>query len=118
MRCTDIKRVIADAAISNLEATDAYMFIRGALFDLKQNANGLRVTEAFMDEIVDNKYKYIGDPLCADVYGLTRGKNIGHKYNELLDEYKSQIIGSMINFEKEKTKDGARCIFTAKVMKR
>lgn len=111
-------RIIADAIISELQTNDACIYIKGVLFNLKVNANNVRVTEAFMDEIIAHKKKYIGDPLCADVSGLIKGKDIDHKYNKLLDVFTSQIIGSIVDFEKKETEDGAQCVITAKVLKR
>ncbi len=111
-------RIIADAVISELQTNDACIYVKGVLFNLKVNANKVRVTEAFMDEIIAHKKKYIGDPLCADVNGLIKGKDIDHKYNKLLDVFTSQIIGSIVDFEKRETEDGAQCIITAKILKR
>lgn len=112
------KRIVANVIISELKKSNACLYVKGVLFNLKTNLNGVRVTEAFMDEIVENKEKYLGIPLCADVKGLINGKVIGHMYDEKKDEFKSQIIGSMIDFEKQETKDGAALVITAKIMKR
>lgn len=112
------KRIVANVIISELKKSNACLYVKGVLFNLKTNLNGVRVTEAFMDEIVENKEKYLGIPLCADVKGLINGKVIGHMYDEKKDEFKSQIIGSMIDFEKQETEDGAALIITAKIMKR
>jgi len=112
------KRIVANAVISELKKTNACLYVKGVLFNLKTNLNGVRVTEAFMDEIVENKEKYLGIPLCADVKGLISGKAIGHMYDAKKDEFKSQIIGSMIDFEKVDSEDGPQCVITYKVMKR
>lgn len=112
------KRIVANVIISELKKSNACLYVKGVLFNLKTNLNGVRVTEAFMDEIVENKEKYLGIPLCADVKGLINGKVIGHMYDEKKDEFKSQIIGSMIDFEKQETEDGAALVITAKIMKR
>lgn len=112
------KRIVANVIVSELKKSNACLYVKGVLFNLKTNLNGVRVTEAFMDEIVENKEKYLGIPLCADVKGLISGKVIGHMYDEKKDEFKSQIIGSMIDFEKQETEDGAQLVITVKIMKR
>lgn len=37
------------------------------MFSTRLNRNNMRVTEAFIDDIVAHKEQYIGMPLCADV---------------------------------------------------
>lgn len=112
-------RVNASAVISELQSSDKYLQVRGKLCDTKVNLNGVRVTEAFIDEIVNNESEYRGFPLCADVRGLLNNKSIGHMYNKATGEFMSSIIGSMEHFEKETDNEGtASLIITAKIMKR
>lgn len=112
------RKVIASAIISELQSSDMYISVRGRLCDLRTNANGVAVTEAFIDEIVANEEKYIGIPLCADVRGLLNDRNIGHMYNRATGEFMSAIVGSMIHFEKEVEDGNASLIINARVMKR
>lgn len=112
------KKVTASAIISELQSSDMYIQVRGRLCDMKTNANGVAVTEAFIDEIIANEDKYIGIPLCADVRGLLNNKNIGHMYNRATGEFMSTIVGSMIHFEKEVENGNASLIINARIMKR
>ena len=59
------KKILASAVISELKSSDKHLTIRGKLCDTKTNLNGVRVTEAFIDEIVANADDYSGTPLCA-----------------------------------------------------
>ena len=113
------KTITASAIISELQSSDMYLSVRGRLCDTKTNANGVAVTEAFIDEIVANQQKYVGIPLCADVRGLINDRTIGHMYNKLTGQFMSAIIGSMCSFEKETAEDGTpSLIIGARVMKR
>ena len=113
------KTITASAVISELQSSDMYLSVRGRLCDTKTNANGVAVTEAFIDEIVANQQKYVGIPLCADVRGLINDTTIGHMYNKRTGQFMSAIIGSMCSFEKEVSDDGiASLIIGARVMKR
>ena len=113
------KNITASAVISELQSSDMYLSVRGRLCDTKTNANGHRVTEAFIDEIVANQDKYVGIPLCADVRSLINGNKLGHMYNKLTNQFMSAIIGSMYSFEKITASDGvASLIIEARIMKR
>jgi hypothetical protein len=113
------KKITASVVISDIQGSDKYLSIRGKLCDTKTNLNGVRVTEAFIDEIVANEDDYHGIPLCADVRGLLNNKKIGHMYNKSTGEFMSSIIGSMQSFERADSDDGVvSLVFTARVMKR
>lgn len=112
------KKITASAIISELQSSDMYISVRGRLCDMKTNANGVAVTEAFIDEIVGNEEKYIGIPLCADVRGLINDRTIGHMYNKATGEFLSAIVGSMYHFEKEVVDGNASLIINARIMKR
>ena len=111
-------KLIASAVISELQSSDMYLSIRGRLCDVSANLNQVKVTEAFIDEIVANKEKYTCIPLCADVRGLVNDKTIGHMYNKSTGEFMSQIIGAMYDFEKEGSGDSTSLIISVRVMKR
>lgn len=112
------EKVIASAVISELQSSDMYLSIRARLCDIKKNLNEARVTEAFIDEIVNNKGKYTCIPLCADVRGLINDRTIGHMYNRATGEFMSDIIGGLYDFEKEGSGDSSALIISIRVMKR
>lgn len=115
---TDPKKVVASAVISELQSSDMYLTLKARLFDLRANLNGVRVTEAFLDEIVENEAKYVCHPLYADIRGLIASKTIGHMYNKRTGEFHSTQIGSFYHFEKEVDGDNAHLIGYARVPKR
>lgn len=112
------KKILASAIISELQSSDIYLTIKARLFDLKANLNNVRVTEAFMDEIVENEDKYVCIPLCADVRGLISNSTIGHMYDSRTGEFHSTQIGGFRHFEKEVVGDNAYLVGYARVMKR
>ena len=113
------KKILASAVISEIKSSDKHLTIRGKLCDTKTNLNGVRVTEAFINEIVANAEDYSGTPLCADVRGLLNNRKIGHMYNKVTHEFMSSIIGSMLSFERLDGDDGlVSLVFTARIMKR
>ena len=115
---TDPKKVVASAVISELQSSDIYLTLKARLFDLRANLNGVRVTEAFLDEIVENEAKYICHPLYADIRGLIASKTIGHMYNKRTGEFYSTQIGAFYHFEKEADGDNAHLVGYARVPKR
>ena len=110
------------ASASSIQSSDTYMTIETPMFSSPTaNLNGVRVTEAFIDEIVGNQDKYIGLPLVADVANLEARKfdRLGHRYDRRNDTYGTQIIGAFYNFKKEKRDDGETVLIGyARVMKR
>ena len=109
------------SVISEIQQSDIYLTVRARLFETPgANLNGVRVTPAFLDEIVENKDKYVGLPLCADVKSLAQGdySHLGHLYDARTGEFHSAQIGSFYDFEKEETEDGAALIGYARIMKR
>ena len=115
---TDPKKVVASAVISELQSSDIYLTLKARLFDLRANLNGVRVTEAFLDEIVENEAKYVCHPLYADIRGLIASKTIGHMYNKRTGEFYSTQIGAFYHFEKEVDGDNAHLVGYARVPKR
>lgn len=115
---TDPKKVVASAVISELQSSDIYLTLKARLFDLRANLNGVRVTEAFLDEIVENEAKYICHPLYADIRGLIASKAVGHMYNKRTGEFYSTQIGAFYRFEKEVDGDNAHLVGYARVPKR
>ena len=115
---TDPKKVVASAVISELQSSDIYLTLKARLFDLRANLNGVRVTEAFLDEIVENEAKYVCHPLYADIRGLIASKAVGHMYNKRTGEFYSTQIGAFYRFEKEVDGDNAHLVGYARVPKR
>lgn len=114
----DPKKVVASAVISELQSSDMYLTLAARLFDLRANLNGVRVTEAFLDEIVENEAKYICHPLYADIRGLIANRTVGHMYNARTGEFHSTQIGAFYRFEKELDGDNAYLVGYARVPKR
>lgn len=84
------------------------------------NLNGVRCTEEFLRDIVDNQEAYIGLPLVADVESLIHGdyENLGHCYDPYSDRFYTSQIGSFYRFEMEETAGSKRLIGYARIMKR
>ncbi len=114
----ETKKIQASVIVSEIQSSDIYLTIKARLFDLKPNLNGVRVTEAFLNEIVMNEDKYVGIPLYADIRGLIAKQPIGHLYNPRTGEFLSTQIGSFYHYEKEVDGDNTYLCGYARVMKR
>lgn len=110
--------ILASAVISEMQSSEIYLSVKARLFSLSANLNGVRVTEAFLDEIVDNEDKYIGIQLYADVKGLVANRPVGHMYNPRTGEFRTTPIGSFVKFEKEVTDTDTYLVGTVRIMKR
>ena len=109
------------SVISEIKQSDMFMSVKMRILETpKANLNGVRVTEAFIDEIIADEERYVGLPLYADVKSLTSGKysNLGHMYNAKTGEFYSTQIGSFYQFEKETFKGGAYLVGYARIPKR
>jgi len=109
------------SVISEIQQSDIYLTVKARLFETPgANLNGVRVTPAFLAEIVEHQEKYVGLPLCADVKNLASGdyQHLGHLYDARTGEFHSAQIGSFYRYEKEETADGAALIGYARIMKR
>ena len=109
------------SVISEIQQSDIYLTVKARLLETpRANLNGVRVTAAFVDEIIANEQKYVGLPLCADIKNLANGdyKHLGHLYDARTGEFHSAQIGSFYRFEKEELTDGAALIGYARIMKR
>ena len=116
------KRITCFASvISEIQQSDIYLTVKARLFEAPgANLNGVRVTPAFLSEIVEHQDKYVGLPLCADVKALANGnyQHLGHLYDARTGEFHSAQIGSFYQFEEEKTTDGSALIGYARILKR
>lgn len=109
------------SVISEIEQSDIFMTVKARILETpKANLNGARVTEAFVDDIIENKEKYIGLPLYADKKALDSGKynRLGHLYDSKTGEFHSTQIGSFYDFEKENFKNGSYLVGYARIPKR
>ena len=107
--------------ISEIEQSDLFMTVRARILETpKANLNGCRVTEAFVDDIISNKDRYVGLPLYADKKALVNGKynRLGHLYDSKTGEFHSTQIGSFYEFEKEDFKGGSYLVGYARIPKR
>jgi len=115
-----VKTCIA-SVVSEIKSSDIYLTVKARLFETPgANLNGVRVTPAFLSEIVEHQDDYVGLPLCADVKALANGnyQHLGHLYDARTGEFHSAQIGSFYQFEEEKTEEGAALIGYARILKR
>jgi len=109
------------SVISEMKQSDVFMSVKMRILETpKANLNGVKVTEAFIDEIIADEERYVGLPLYADIKSLTSGKysNLGHMYNAKTGEFYSTQIGSFYQFEKEEFDSGAYLVGYARIPKR
>ena len=109
------------SVISEMKQSDVFMSVKMRILETpKANLNGVKVTEAFIDEIIADEERYVGLPLYADIKSLTSGKysNLGHMYNAKTGEFYSTQIGSFYQFEKEGFDGGAYLVGYARIPKR
>lgn len=90
--------------VSEIQQSDLYMTVKLRICEASvANLNHVRVTPAFITEIVTNKEAYIGLPLSVDIDNLTEGnfKQLGHMYDADTGRFYSTQIGSFVDFELE-----------------
>ena len=109
------------SVVSEIKQSDMFMTVKARIFETpKANLNGVRVTSAFLNEIVENEDRYVGLPLYADVRALKNGNynRLGHLYDTRTGEFHSTQIGSFYQFEKEEYDEGSYLIGYARIPKR
>lgn len=87
----------------------------------RRNLNSMRVTAAFIEQVVANRQRYIGTPLMVDKLRLESGQysRLTHMQDERTGAFCSQQIGSFIAFETLTEEDGETVLVgTARVEKR
>lgn len=106
--------------IAEQKPKDPYITIRMRLLTTRVNRNMDSVTEAFINEIVDNQDRYRCIPLVADVRKMEDRdyKGLGHLLDAETGIFHTTEIGSFYSFEKEYDEYGACLIGTARVAKR
>ena len=115
------KHICFASVISEIQQSDIFMTVKTRIFETpKANLNGVRVTPAFLDEIVENSEKYVSLPLYADIRALKSGNynRLGHLYDARTGEFHSTQIGSFYQFEKEDFEGGSYLIGYARIPKR
>lgn len=115
------KHICFASVISEIQQSDIFMTVKTRIFETpKANLNGVRVTPAFLDEIVENSEKYVSLPLYADVRALKSGNynRLGHLYDARTGEFHSTQIGSFYQFEKEDFDGGSYLVGYARIPKR
>ena len=116
-----MNKLLFASVISEIQQSDIFMTVKARICEAPAaNLNGARVTEAFIDEIVGNKDKYVGLPLYADVRALVNGnyRRLGHLYDSQTGEFHSTQIGSFYDFEKEEFDGGCYLVGYARIAKR
>ena len=115
------KHICFASVVSEIQQSDIFMTAKARIFETpKANLNGVRVTPAFLSEIVENEEKYVGLPLYADVRALKSGSynRLGHLYDERTGEFHSTQIGSFYQFEQEDFDGGSYLVGYARIPKR
>lgn len=116
-----MNKLVFASVISEIQQSDIFMTVKARICEAPAaNLNGARVTEDFISEIVDNKDKYVGLPLYADVRALMNGnyRRLGHLYDSRTGEFHSTQIGSFYDFEKEELDEGCALVGYARIAKR
>ena len=109
------------SVISEIQQSDMFMTVKARIFETpKANLNGVRVTPAFLSEIVENEERYVGLPLYADVRALKSGNynRLGHLYDTRTGEFHSTQNGSFYQFSEEEFDGGSYLIGYARIPKR
>jgi hypothetical protein len=116
-----MNKLVFASVISEIKQSDIFMTVKARICEAPAaNLNGARVTEDFISEIVDNKERYVGLPLYADVRALINGnyRRLGHLYDSRTGEFHSTQIGSFYDFEKEELDEGCALVGYARIAKR
>ena len=116
-----MSKLVFASTISEIQQSDVFMTVKARICEAPEaNLNGARVTEAFIDDIVNNEAKYVSLPLYADVKALTNGSynRLGHLYDVKTGEFHSTQIGSFYKFEKQILQNGCALVGYARIPKR
>lgn len=116
------KRILVSSyGIAGVQANDIYMAIRVKMLSDRRNLNQMRVTAAFIHQIVADRAMYIGTPLVVDRYRLENGQytRLTHLQDADTGEFSTEQIGSFVDFEAEQEADGELALIgTARIEKR
>ncbi len=110
----------SDVLLAEQEPRRAYLSVTMRMLSTRPNRNGQGVTEAFIDEIIDNPDKYVCTPLYVDEEGLLSKnyRHLGHNYNPQTGEFKTDQIGGFSSFRKVVDEFGVSLYGEARIPKR
>jgi hypothetical protein len=82
------------------QGNESYVSIKLVLLDTLVNLNKIQYSAEFIQDIVDRKQDFMAIPLMAETSKLEKGKydNLTHAYNPKTGQFKSQMIGSFVDF--------------------
>ena len=110
----------SDVSMETPESNDQFLVVRMRMFSTRANRNKQGVTEAFIDEIVENPEKYYCTPLYVDEKRLKKHQyyNLGHLYNEKTGRFATTQVGGFCAFEKQEDDYGISLYGEARIPKR
>lgn len=110
----------SDISISEQKSNDIFLYVTMRMLSTRPNGNREGVTQAFIDEIVENPAKYDCLPLYVDINRLRARdyRNLGHMYNPGTGRFDSTQIGSLCRFWKENDEYGVSLMGEARIPKR
>lgn len=114
------QKIQVDARVIALgeESNDMYMSLDMVFLTSEVNLNNVQFEEDFIYGIEQEKEKYLGLPLVADLSMLESGKydKLTHKFKK--GKFGTQAIGSFVDFRTNKNGDVLELIASARVWKR
>lgn len=102
-----------------MEHNEIFLELKMLMFDNRVNLNNVVYTNAFLEEIVEHKEKYICLPLVCDTDALLYHEEMTHLLNPHSNTFGTLQIGSFKDFEIIEEEDGRKCLIGyARVPKR
>lgn len=94
------------------QGSEIYISIKLVLLDSLVNLNNIQYSKEFLQDIEDRKQEFIAIPLMAEVSKLESGKynNLTHAFNSKTGKFKSQMIGSFVNFYTQESPDNSEIL--------
>lgn len=94
-----IQKIISVGEV--MEHNEIFLELKMLMFDTQRNLNGVQYTKAFIEDIVENKDKYICLPLLCDVETLLEEGFLTHLLDEDTGTFGTLQVGSFKDFELE-----------------
>ena len=112
--------IASDISISEQKSNDIFLCVEMRIQSTRPNGNSEGVTEAFIDEIVNNQSKYSCLPLYVDINRLRAKdyRSLGHMYNRMTNRFMSTQIGGICEFRKVSDEYGVSLMGEARIPKR
>ena len=103
----------SDVSLTEQQSCEQFVKLTFCLFSTRLNRNGQGVTEAFIDEIVQNPTKYLCTPLRVDKHRLLAHdfSHLGHMYDPDTGKFNTDQIGGFASFQKVVEEDGTACLY-------